>query len=470
VIGVLDRGGWALSRVVRVAAVLTCLLLAGTADPGRGAMVAGVPPSPIRHVVIIYQENHSFDNVLGRFCGRVDAGFVRRAGVDDRCDGATRGMLSDGGMITLSSAQDVVPFVGHGVAGQQTAIDGGRMDGFDRIPGCTVASGYVCYSQYAASQIPNVTILARRFALSDHTFSSYPEPSWAAHLELVAATRDWFQGNNPKPAAGVSPGPGWGCDSDLVAPWQATPTAPIRHVPSCVPKHDGTGPFRPSPVAWVPTIMDRLNAANLTWKLYTSGPRPGRTPYGWAICPTFADCLYTKRHNNQVPDTSFITNATSGTLPNFSILLPSVADSQHNGFSMTQGDNWIGQAVEAIEHGPDWASTAIFITWDDCGCFYDHVPPPPGLGPRVPMLIVSPYARAGYTDTNQASLNSLLAFTEHTFGLPPLSHADNTAYPYTNAFNYAQTPLPPAPLGHTAIPQTEQRYIQTHQAGKTGDT
>jgi phospholipase C len=373
-------------------------------------------------------------------------------------------------VINLASAQDLVPFVGHGVAVQKAAIDGGRMDGFDGIPGCDAATGYACYSQYAASRIPNVTMLARRFALSDHTFSSYPEPSWAAHLELVAATRDGFQGNNPKPLAGVSPGPGWGCDSDLVAPWQAKPGARMRRVPSCVPKHNGTGPFRPSPVAWVPTIMDRLGSAGLTWKLYATSSGHGRTPYGWAICPTFADCLYTKRHNNQVPNTSFIKDATAGALANFSILLPSVADSQHNGFSMTQGDNWIGQAVNAVEQGPDWASTAIFITWDDCGCFYDHVPPPPGFGPRVPMLIVSPYARAGYTDSNKASLLSLLAFTEQTFGLPPLSHADRTAYPYTNAFSYAQTPLPPAMLTHTAIPHAEQRYIRTHKAGQGGDT
>jgi hypothetical protein len=84
--------------------------------------------------------------------------------------------------------------------------------------------------------------------------------------------------------------------------------------------------------------------------------------------------------------------------------------------------------VQAIESGPDWSTTAIFITYDDCGCFYDHVAPPsPELGIRVPMVVVSPFARRGFTDTNVASYASLLAFTEYVFGLQPLADADANA-------------------------------------------
>ena len=109
---------------------------------------------------------------------------------------------------------------------------------------------------------------------------------------------------------------------------------------------------------------------------------------------------------------------------------------------MAVGDNWIGQVVSAIQSGPDWASTAIFITYDDCGCFYDHVPPPNSeWGIRVPMVIVSPYARAGYTDSNDATYASMLAFAEGTLGLTPLNNTDATAYNYSNAFDYTQPPL-----------------------------
>jgi phospholipase C len=98
-----------------------------------------------------------------------------------------------------------------------------------------------------------------------------------------------------------------------------------------------------------------------------------------------------------------VDDGAAGKLSNFSIVVPTGANSQHNKDSMTVGDNWIGSIVAAIQSGPDWPSTTIFITYDDCGCFYDHVPPPqPDWGIRVPMVIVSPYAERGGTDSGLA--------------------------------------------------------------------
>jgi phospholipase C len=102
--------------------------------------------------------------------------------------------------------------------------------------------------------------------------------------------------------------------------------------------------------------------------------------------------------------------------------------------------------------GPEWSSTAIFITWEDFGGFYDHVPPPAGLGLRVPVLIISPYARAGFTDTHVASIASILAFAEHNFGLRPLASADSRAYDYRDSFDFSQLPNPPIPLDTTQPP------------------
>ena len=107
---------------------------------------------------------------------------------------------------------------------------------------------------------------------------------------------------------------------------------------------------------------------------------------------------------------------------------------------MLIGDNWIGEVVSAIENGPDWYSTAIFITYDDCGCFYDHVPPPAGLGIRVPMVIVSPYAKAGFTDHNLATNSSILAYAESVFGVEPVDEQDASAYDFREAFDYGQAP------------------------------
>ena len=131
---------------------------------------------------------------------------------------------------------------------------------------------------------------------------------------------------------------------------------------------------------------------------------------------------------------------------------------------MTQGDNWIGQVVSAIQSNPTlWASTAIFITWDDCGCFYDHVPPPSGMGIRVPMVIVSPYAKPGYTDSNVASFASILAYVEHNFNLPSLGQADSTSYDYSDSFDYSQTPnLRLNSLTQHAVPPSSKEYLRQH--------
>jgi len=161
-------------------------------------------------------------------------------------------------------------------------------------------------------------------------------------------------------------------------------------------------------------------------------------------------------------------------LPSFSVVTPTAAQSQHNSHSWTAGDNWIGQVVGAIEHGPDWASTAIFITWDDCGCFYDHVNPlrfDPGWGVRVPMVIVSPYARAGYTDSTPTSFAGILAYAERTFGLAALNSSDKTAYAFTNSFDYSQTPLQaPVPMTQTPLPLASVKWLRRHPDAGTDPT
>src|SRR6266536_3602235 len=131
------------------------------------------PSTPIRHVVILYQENHSFDEVLGQLCIQ-----------NQRCDGASSGQTADGTVIPLQQAPDLVPEVAHGIPDHITAIDGGKMDGFSLLNGCQPATGYACYEAYQPSQIPNLAALARSFVISDRTFEGDGVPSWGAHLGL----------------------------------------------------------------------------------------------------------------------------------------------------------------------------------------------------------------------------------------------------------------------------------------------
>jgi phospholipase C len=224
-------------------------------------------------------------------------------------------------------------------------------------------------------------------------------------------------------------------------------TKKVSLQPSCIPAKPGelnpqqypyNGAFRSTKVQYVPTIMDRLDAKHLTWKLYSS--------YSvWSICPSFAECEYGPQHVNVVPTTNFLTDAATGHLPSYSVLLPSGpggGTSQHNGSSMLNGDNWIGQAINGLQKSPDWSSTAVFITYDDCGCFYDHVKPgvnPDGTpqGIRVPMVIVSPFAKVAYTDVHPATFASILRFTEEAFALPALSVNDGHSYDLADSFNFA---------------------------------
>jgi phospholipase C len=419
---------------------------------------------PIKHIVVLYQENHSFDNVLGAWCAQTG-----------RCLGMPATVtLSGGAVVTPKQAADTVPSMGHSVADQTAAINNDKMDGWAGVSGCGAPS-YTCVSYYTPAQVPNITALAGKFVVGDRTFSMADSPSFGGHLYAVASTLDGFLGNNPQPHAGVKAGPGWGCDSNLDSAWAPALGATVQQVPSCVPdpslnptSYPFGGAYRATPVAYVPTIMDRLDSAALPWRLYTSGVSTPGGPgsggqYSWAVCPSFAECLDTGQRSDMVPVSNFVTDAKNGTLPSFSIVLPQGTGtgptSQHNGTSMAVGDNWIGQVASALEQGPEWGSTALFITYDDCGCFYDQVAPgvnadgtPQGI--RVPMVIVSPYARAGYTDSNPASFASILAFTEQTFGLPALSLNDAGAYAFSNSFDYSQAPLPGIPVVHQPVVST----------------
>jgi phospholipase C len=439
-------------------AAIALFAAAGSASAGLDPELPPPNLSPIRHVVIIYQENHSFDNVFGRLCARTGA-----------CDGVTEGTLPDGSTIRLRRSPDIVPKVAHDTHGQNRAIDGGRMDGFATIRGCRPKVNpsrlrYGCFTQFTRDQIPNLWKLARSFTISDRTFQLDSVPTYGAHIELVSTTLDGFTGDRPRDSPHQA-APGWGCDSHRDAPWQATPSAAITWQPACIPwygldrdRYPYGGAYRPTRVEPTPTIMDRLGRAHLSWKLYAGGPGHG---YLWAICPNYAKCLYTDRRRNQVHRRDILNDAEAGRLPNFSVVLPSVKVSQHNEKSMKAGDNWIGNVVGSIEKGPDWLSTAIFILYDDCGCFYDHVPPPQGLGIRTPMAIVSPWARQGYVDSNRASIASMLAFTEHTFGLQPLSGRDAAAYDYSQSFDFGQKPLGPVQMTHSKL-SPHQRWVFRH--------
>ena len=473
----LKRGGIAAVLVAAGSAVIAGLAPAAVqARAAAPASEAAAAQSPIKHVVVIDMENHTFDNVLGYWC-RSHPGRCPDGGMP------TKVTLSDGTVVTPGVTPDTIPNVKHSVGSQLAAMNlkGGvpQMNGWQNIPdgSCNAATHYQCITGYKAGQIPNLTSLAQNFAISDKTFSMANSPSWGGHLYPVLGSLDGFTGDNPYAAKGVTPGPGWGCDSNKVTPWVG-PDGATRDVPSCIPDYKlglpNGGAFKPTPAAYHASIFDRLQSAGLSWRIYGSTVPTGTSldgGYVWSICPSLAECWYTSQHNNLVDASQFITDAGSGKLPSFSIVSgggsnKAILKSCHNSWSMTACDNYIGQLVGAVENGPDWSSTAVFITMDDFGGFYDQVRP--GLnpdytlrGPRMPLIIVSPYAKASYTDTTATTFAGILAYTEQTFGLAPLGPNDARAYPFTNAFNYSQTPLKPVHTVHRPLPPSAKHIRLT---------
>jgi phospholipase C len=381
----------------------------------------------------------------------------------------------------IVSPDVISPDPPHNVSTQLKAIDHGRMDGWNNLPQCEVKGVNQCVSHYTEAQVPALSALATYYVVADHTFSFEDSPSWGGHLAVAAATQDNFTGAIPTPVPGVPAGPGWGCNSNKVAPWINPTTHQQLFEPSCIPAPVGmlsptkfpyNGPFKATPVQYVPTIFDRLDAVKQPWRIYAS-------IVGWSICPSFAECEYGPQHSNLVAPTQILTDAKSGKLPAYSVLSPTGpgGTGQHPPSSMLVGDNWIAKVVSAIASGPDWSSTAIFITYDDCGCFYDHVPPP-GLNPdgtqmglREPMVIVSPYAKFGTTDSHDATFASILRFAEETFGLPALSVNDAQAYDYSGAFDFTKAPTAPrVKLTQKPVPESTIKKVASLPPSDDQDT
>jgi phospholipase C len=166
---------------------------------------------------------------------------------------------------------------------------------------------------------------------------------------------------------------------------------------------------------------------------------------------------FSSMYDNVVPWQNYLTDLKTGDLPSVSWLTPPFGVSDHPPTSICGGENWTVQVLNALMRSPEWSSTAVVLTWDDFGGFYDHVPPPHvdlyGLGPRVPAIIISPYAKPGNIDDTQYEFASVLRFIETIFDVAPLTTRDANANDMLGAFDFSQAPLPPLLLHQRACPK-----------------
>ncbi len=266
-------------------------------------------------------------------------------------------------------------------------------------------------------------------------FPSQLDESYTAHQFLIAA-----QAGGVVDAPNAAP---WGCDA---------PPGTIIH--EMTPARAwGTGVF---PCFTYRTLGDELDDRGLPWTYYA----PNLTADVGGLAWTAYDAINGIRHgpdwkkNIVWPETKVIGDVAAGKLGAVTWVVPDWVNSDHSGNDSTTGPAWVASVVNAIGASPVWRSTAIFIVWDDWGGWYDHVPPPQvdlfGLGIRVPLIVVSPYAKSGYVSHVQYEFGSILQFAETRFDLAPLAAADARANPHDDCFDFSQPP-------RRDLPQSRQR-------------
>ena len=379
----------------------------------------------IAHVVIVIQENRSFDDFFATFPG---------------ADGATSGQIHTGATYPLKKSGLIqIPDLCHSYQCYRWAYDDKKMDGFDLGAALVGASGLDPYQYVDPAQIRPYWVLARRYVLADRMFQTEGSSSFTAHQDLIAGSTQFAP---DEAVVDVPTSLPWGCDAPA-----GTTTASITRFGVYDPRG---GPF---PCYTYRTLRDVLDAKGVSWKYYTPSIDPVQN--GGRIWDAF-DAIDAVRNGPEwttdvsSPNTNLFSDLTSGTLPAVSWVIPQGGDSDHPGYKSDTGPSWVAQVVNAIGTSKYWSSTAIVIVWDDWGGMYDHVPPPQlgfgGLGFRVPMLVVSPYAKRGYISHTQYEFASILKFAEDNWRLGRIGRNDRRATSIADCFDFSQAPRKFAPI------------------------
>ena len=382
----------------------------------------------IDHIVFLMQENHAFDNYFGTYCPLTSLVCPAVA------DGLPAGIcipynltnLSVGCMRPFDETNLAPRDLPHTWYPTHQAWDHGLMDGWYRAEGRNQTMGH-----YNGTTIPVYWDLAEEYALGDDFFSSGASYSLPNHWYLVASKAPSI--------------------SQLKIP-SADPSPKVKH--SYLNQSNAT-----------PTIADALANSSVSWDYYDY-PLPS---YPNAIVTTSKGAAYNlwnplaARADSYRPGAAghfqgraqFFADAANGTLPNISWVIPSDNDSDHPPLSVGVGQSWVASVVDAIEASPDWNRTVLFVSWDEYGGYYDHVAPPyvdaNGDGFRVPLLVISPWARQGYVDHTSLDFGSVLRLMEARFGLPCLGGRDCKASLPLLPFDFSQA-QPRAPIDFAGYP------------------
>ena len=383
----------------------------------------------IKHVVIVIQENRSVDNLFNGFPG---ADTVR---IGERRIGPVNLEPVD-----LGYPADV----DHQHRAWVTEYDNGRMDGFADAMTTPKEPDEFPYAYVPERQVEPYWIMAKQYTFGDRMFQSNTGPSFPAHLYLIAGQAG-YTASNPNQLGTTRFA--WGCDSPPDARVSLIGVDGNEITPGIYPCLD------------FETLADVAMANGVPWRYYA----PGLNQMGniWSAFDAIKHIRFSPRWQNVVsPETRVINDAIIGDLPSITWVVPTMQNSDHPfpnrttkkdvGVKGAYGPEWVASVVNALGRGPFWSSTAIIIVWDDWGGWYDHVPPPRldrmGLGPRVPLIVISPWAKRHYISHMQHEFGSILKFTEEVFGLPSLHTTDERADDLRDCFDFSQSFEPFQPI------------------------
>ena len=383
---------------------------------------------PIKHVVYLMLENRSFDNLFGRFPG---------------VEGTRVGNML-GQERPLLSCPDWLPGdLPHDRASALGEFNDGKLDNF----GIGDYGDPWAYTQFRGPEIPAYWQWARDYALSDHFFASALGPSYPNHFFFVAGQSGGVV-DNPEnigttvdPSTAGEPGGGrfksWGCDA--VGQGEEPVYVEVAEPDGSFVRHD--------PCFHFPTVGEQLSHRGIDWAYYA--PLPGYLGYMWnaynGIHQVFHSDLWSEHAQHDIDD--LVHDIDAGTLPSVTWAVPHFQLSDHPPSSSAFTHNWVMDVVNAVMKSELWASTAIFITWDEWGGFYDHVVPPQvddvGLGFRVPLLTISPFTPRGLIDDEVGEFSTPLRFIADNWGLRHLTPRIARSHNMEHLFDFKRNPQAP---------------------------
>jgi phospholipase C len=399
---------------VLAATLVVIASLALVASASAAPAAAGI--HKIKHVIVIMQENRSFDSYFGTYPGA--DGIPMRHGVPTACLPAP---LRSHCLRPYHDSRDVNLGGPHEAVAFKTDLANGRMDGFIRARqstclttidpiDCTARQSVDMMGYHNQREIPNYWAYARNYVLQDHMFE--PNASWSlpAHLFLVS---EWS-------AFCIRPDDALSCSSQIEAPAFPPDIGPPPHKTPNYAWTDLTYLFFHQHVSWAYYLKKGPEPDCETGEMFcTFRDQDRRTPGIWNPLVSFTTVRQDHQLGNIRDTSSFYADLRGGHLPAVSWVIPSGAVSEHPTSSIRAGQTYVTSLINAIGRSKQWNSTAIFLTWDDWGGFYDHVAPPSidqnGYGFRVPGIVISPYARRGYVDKQRLSFDAFAKFIEDDF-------------------------------------------------------